>query len=413
MIASPREQEPKLGSYLRVERNDHTVLVQLLIESRLGTNGLIVNPCHIARHEELVAEAGRQGVETVLDPRSVELSTSVGLGLSGVADLPWAPVAPHTPDDLGGPAGLLLSEEIVGFAVKEGLSAILAPTHILGGADDPWLQVDSALVRDLRRALDGQGRAATPIYYLLVARSALFRDKEFLGRLVTVLADLPIDAIWLRLHPFGTTTSGPVALRNYMDVCRALHAVGVPVVGEYTGTVGLPLLAFGAVGGITSGLTLGERFSLDRVTKKSSGSGFAPPPRVYLQSLGVFVSRDEARQLFEQRGMRSAHACTDAACCRRGAVDMIDNPRRHFVMRRDAEVGKLSRVPPQLRPTVYLDEMLRPASDAAVRAEKVLPDLQRSRRRLDSWRATLGAMADGHAEATRSPVPTGHRRPNS
>ena len=44
---------------------------------------------------------------------------------------------------------------------------------------------------------------------------------------------------------------------------------------------------------------------------------------------------------------------------------MIADPRRHFLVQRGAEVTKLTRTPEELRATLYMDEFLRPASDAA------------------------------------------------
>ena len=399
-----------LASYVRPGRNDHGVLVQLLSESKLDATGVVIDATLIARQEELALEAGRQGISTVLDPRSIELSTPAGFGLSGVAELPWAPPVPHRPDDLGGPAGLLLCEELAEFAVKEGLSALLAPTHLIGGPDDPWFDVDLRLADDLRRALDSRGRSATPIYYPLALRSTVLYDDAKRARLIERLADSPVDAIWLRVHPFGATSAGPVALRRYIAACRDLHQLNLPLVAEHSGTVGVPLLAFGAVGGVESGVTFGERFNLDRYLKHSDGKGFLPPPRVYLGELGAFLSRDQAASFFAHRGMRAAHGCQDQRCCRRGWQDMIADPRRHFLVQRGAEVTKLTRTPEQLRAGVYMDDFLRPASDAAARAAAAEPALEVVRRRLDSWRGALGAILTDDGPHTFSPAPTGTRQ---
>lgn len=409
MTTHLRVVDPPLGSYLRPARNDHRVLLQLLSENQLTATGLVADPVLVGRHGELLTEAGRQSIETVLDPRSIDLSTPAGFQLSGVAELPWAGPQAHTPDELAGPDGLLFTEALAEFTVAGELSAVLAPTHIIDSLNDAWLDVDAALVRSLRRALDSRGRAATPIYYPLTLRSKMFALPKAREILVERLRSLPIDAVWLRVHPFGTTSAGPVALRRYVDACQDFHTLDVPLVAEHTGTVGLPLLAFGAVGGIESGLTLGERFDLGRYTKDSEGKGFLPAPRVYLHSLGAFVSRDQAEAFFRRPGMRSAHGCNDRRCCRRGWQDMVADPRRHFVVRRGAEVAALSGVPPQLRSNVYMNDFLRCASDAAVRAERAEPALASVRQRLNSWRGALDAMADRQAGRTVALAPTGER----
>ncbi len=409
MPATLRVVHPPLGNYLRPGRNDHTVIQQLLSEGQLSATGLVIDPTLIARQEDLAHEAGRQGIETVLDPRSVDLSTPAGFLLSGVSDLPWVPRTPQVPQELSGASGLLLVEALAGFAVDKGLSAVLAPTHIIANSDDPWLLVDAELVGHLRHALDARGRTDSPIYYPLVIRSQTLNDEDQRKQLIAHLELLPIDAVWLRVHPFGTTTSGPLALRRYIHACQNLHQLAVPLVAEHTGTVGLPLLAFGAVGGIESGVTLGERFSLDRYTRMGDGAGYLPPPRVYIADLGAMLTRDQARSLYSKRGMRAAHGCQDQRCCPHGWEDSITNPRRHFVVQRGSEVARLTRTPTELRPSIYLDDFLRPASDAAIRAAAAETALEPARKRLDSWRATLGALLTSEPPKTYSTAPTGHR----
>jgi hypothetical protein len=41
-----------------------------------------------------------------------------------------------------------------------------------------------------------------------------------------------MDAVWLRIHPFGTGNSGPLVLKRYLRACRDLHTLNVPLVGE-------------------------------------------------------------------------------------------------------------------------------------------------------------------------------------
>jgi hypothetical protein len=386
-----------LGNYLRPGRNDHLVIHQLASESLLKVSGLVVDPTLLDRQGELVREAARLGIETVLDPRSMDLASGPAFGLSGVSDLPWASPRPHIPEDLEGASGLLFAESLSEFAVKEELSALMAPTHIIADVDDAWLTVDGELVRHLRRALDSRHRADTPIYYPLAIRATVFTNEAKRDVLIHHLSQLPIDAVWLRIHPFGTTSSGPLALRRYIQGCWDLHRLGLPLLGEHTGTVGVALLAFGAVGGVESGITLGERFEFDRYLRPREGNGFSPPPRVYFDRLGSLVDRQPARSLLQHRGMRPFLGCQDQQrCCRRGYEDMINEPRRHFIIQRTSEIDRISQTPPQLRAAIYMDEFLRPASDAAVRAAKAEPGLESTRRRLDSWRGTLSAiLADG------------------
>ena len=152
-----------------------------------------------------------------------------------------------------------------------------------------------------------------PVRHVAAGRPA-YRQK-----LVEELATLPVDAIWLRVHPFGTRASGPLSLRQYIESCRDLHRLGLPLVAERTGTVGLALMAFGAVGGMESGVTIGENWDVTRFLNGStakSGKGYLPAARVYLPAIGAFVTVKEAGELFDHPGMRSSLGCQESSCCR-------------------------------------------------------------------------------------------------
>jgi len=375
-MTQPRALRPvpdPLGCYLRPGRNDHKVLLQMLVDGLNVGTGLVADPVLQARQGDLMSEARRLGVETVLDPRTVDLSTPGGVSRSGVIDLPWAGQVPHTPQLLAGTAGRMLSHQIAASVASGGYSAVLAPTHAIDGPSDPWVQVDRNLTHLLRAELNALGQREVLIYYPLVTRSAALTSTEARERTVEMLAGLPIDAVWLRLHPFGTATAGPLALRRYLETCRALHSLGLPLVAEHSGTVGVALLAFGAVGGIESGITLGEQVDLTTMLRppKPDAKPFTPAPRVYLHSIGAFVDVDAAVSLFDARGMKTLHGCRNTQCCPRGWLDMRLDPRRHFIGHRAREVAHLSGMPESLRAGQYLENFLRPASDRAVRSAEV------------------------------------------
>lgn len=417
-MTHPRVLRPvpdPLGCYLRPGRNDHKVLLQMLVDGANVGTGLVADPVLRARQADLMSEARRLGVETVLDPRTVDLSTPGGVSRSGVTDLPWAGPALHTPQLLAGPAGRMLSHQIAATVERDGYSAVLAPTHAIDDLSDPWVRVDQNLTHTLRAELNALGLHDVLIYYPLVTRSAALLSSEARELLAAALAGLPIDAVWLRLHPFGTPTAGPLALRRYLETCRALHGLGLPLVAEHSGTVGVALLAFGAVGGIESGITLGEHVDLTTVLRapKPDAKPFTPAPRVYLHAIGAFVDVDAAAGLFEARGMKALHGCHNTQCCPRGWLDMRLEPRRHFIGHRAREVAHLSGMPDSLRAGQYLENFLRPASDRAVRTAEVAPSLIRVRRRLDSWRGTLGAELSQHSSFTVSAPAAGKRQRRS
>lgn len=402
-----------LGLYLRPGRNDHVVLGQALVGGHGDFSGFVFDPCLEERHEELRETASERNLEAVLDPRSVELSTEGGLARSGVASLPWSlqDAGIHTPSLLRA-RGSQLIDTLANHVVERKYSAVLAPTHYRPSARDAWGEIDRTLTAQLRKALDEAGASSVPVYYPLVSSGRVLASWDERRRFKEQLCDLPIDALWLRVHPFSASTAGPIALRRYIDAGRDLQSLRLPLVAERAGTAGLALMAFGAVGGIESGITLGERFSYQDLKKKpkdDDGPNWGPQARVYISELGTFMSVKQADEFFEIRGMKAKFACRDTGCCRHGAADMIKDPRPHFIRRRPSEVSAMSRLPEELRASTYLDEFLRPATDLALAGAKAYPPLEKARVRLDHWRTTLGALHRDRPAESFAIAPSGQR----
>jgi hypothetical protein len=354
--------------------------------------------------EGLREQAQIAGLEVVLDPRVMELATPGGFARKNLRELPWAGLDVHSADDFLGTRAPSLVNELAQLAVAMKVSAVLAPTHFLEGRGSRWVTVDSESATMLREALNAAGGEDIALYYVL-ASSFTVLDPTERASVLARLRDKPLDALWLRIHNFGTSSSGPVNLRRYVALCRDAHQLGLPVVAERTGTVGLPLLALGCVGGIESGITFGDAGAWQR---RPSGKPFIPQPRVYLPEIGAFLPVREAGQFLRRRGMHG-HVCQGRGCCRRGVEDMLGDPRRHFVVSRAREIESLSRLPAGLRTQQYLETWLRPASDRATRAMQVDESLERHRKRLDQWRGAIGAIAEDPEGVTRSLILQGGR----
>ena len=88
---------------------------------------------------------------------------------------------------------------------------------------------------------------------------------------------------------------------------------------------------------------------------------------------------------------------------------MTGDPRRHFILRRTGEVERYGRAPEPLRSGLYLEEFLRPATDFALRAARVAPELESTRKRLEGWRNTLGAMQQQGPPVSFAVAPQGQR----
>jgi hypothetical protein len=385
---------PSLGHFLRVGRSDHRNLLEVLAEGRLSVSGLVFDAALVTRHAQLMQEADHAGIPRILDPRSFELATDGGYARAGVSDLPWAGSGsrPQTPADFDRTGCINFVEALADFAVQRGFDTVLAPSHYVEDHGSPWLGVDIELTKRLRERMDSIGGEAVAIHYPLGFPAVLLRDRERRAVLETRMRGLPIDALWLRIHPFAASTVGPIVLRGYIEGARAFHGLGIPLVGEHTGGAGLSLLAFGAIGGIEGGVTRGERFDVSDLMHRMDGDPWSPAPRVYIDSLGLYLTRNQARELAARKGAKAALACKDLGCCPRGFDDMIRQPVRHFLIQRQREVERLADVPSHLRAKHYVEEFLRPTLDRALHATRLDPGLTQAHQRLDSRRRALEAM---------------------
>ena len=85
---------------------------------------------------------------------------------------------------------------------------------------------------------------------------------------------------------------------------------------------------------------------------------------------------------------------------------MLQVPARHFLYQRTRQIAGLSQIPESIRPTQYLEEYLRPASDLAIVAAKLdLPDglvqkVAKQAKRLNDLRTTLGPYARERRDAS-------------
>lgn len=400
-----------LGLFLRPGHTDHRVLSQILSEGRTSMTGVVFDPSFIGPQEELRSEVRQRNLWAILDTRMMELATPSG-HTERRSSLPWAGAAPHRPQDLSGAGGRSAVTAIADFVAKYGFNGVLLGHYLERGARDTWFDIDLSLLRELRRQLDARGLEDVSLYYTLAVSTAVFHDATKRAELKAGLQGLEVDGLWLRIHPFGAA-SGHLTLQRFIQSCRDLHALNLPLIVEKAGSIGLPLLAFGAVSGIESGVSSGDKFDFSRLSRPpQDNKGFAAHARVYLPGLGVFLDRDTASAFFSNRALKANFGCQNTACCRRGSQDTLADPRRHFVLTRMEEVGALSQVPPQLRPTQYLDSALRPATDRLGRVlQATLPDkvkvrLEKERHKLDGWRYTLGEISRNQPVATVAITPT-------
>jgi hypothetical protein len=339
-------------------------------------------------------------IDAILDPQTQAMGTVGGYAKS-MDSVPWSSKRAQTVNDFS--TELMrrkIADDIAQFAIKHGFTQILAPTHLISGPNDPWFDIDIATTNALRSALQRRDANSIQINYSLAISYEAFRNASKRQLVLDRLKKLSIDSLWLHVDGCGSDST-PTAVTRYGDAATDFHCLGVPIIADHMGgLVGLSLLAFGVVGGVSHGITLGERFSCGHWKKVLTGNAFAQGLRVYFPILDLMLPRVDAEKLFETGGKaRAAFGCRNTACCGRGIPDMLQAPVRHFLYQRTREVAGLSQIPESLRPTQFLEEHLRPASDRALVAmglalpEPLQKKMASQSKRLNELRVALGAYA--------------------
>jgi hypothetical protein len=402
-----------LGLYVRAGRNDHKELLSLLTAGKPIGLGVVFDPTHLKYQRELLRYVVERRLDAILDPRTQPLAT-VGGYTPSLGKLPWGNSRPQEVEDFEGIQGRRLIRNIASFCVENRFTQLLAPTHLISTLDDGWWNIDLKSTEILRTELDRAGGGNIPIIYPLAIPYSLFRNGNVRRELVQLLRPLPVDAIWLGIDGFGSNSTA-TAVRSVLVGITDFHAIGKPLVGDHIGgMVGSALLAFGGVGGIAHGVTMGEQFDCSGWQRPRPKGRFGLPRRVYVQPIDLMLKPGEADVLFSLGSKtRALFGCRDTACCPRGVTDMKENRVQHFLYQRVAEIREIERVPEPLRASQFLERRLRPATDQLVAAAQLpWPDpklesrIKAKRKRLDGLRVALGNLAQEPRQSVASRPPT-------
>lgn len=407
-----RTRSDALGFYVRVGRNDHLELLQLLTAGERGIFGLVFDAHNIDRHRELITEARRRDLDVILDPKTQQMAFPHAMSES-LASLPWGLERHHNIADFDDADGERRAAQIVEFALTHGFSQIMSPSHFLSNAADPWLERDIAALNWTAERIARSDGDVGLIYSLALPIRALRLPTERQA-LISKMADARFDAIWLKAEHFGLHATGEKAAA-YIDACREFHKFGVPVIGDSVGGLpGLGVLAFGAVGGIAHGVTLQQSFSTSHWRRPPSSQGGGASWRVYLSQLDVLLKPPVAERLFgASTRIKSICGCRDTHCCPHGVRDMINRPARHAIYQRAREIERLSAAPQNFRAEQYLDEHVRPVSDMVARIatvngvdEKLQESLRKKQGEVSRLRETFGHLAATAGAASYAATPT-------
>lgn len=403
-----RPSPARLGYYLRVGRNDHVTVANLLAQGEQAFLGLVIEAQHAERHKGLIAAASERGLDVVLDTKS-QPAAFIGGYSNSLGRLPWGLGRQATLADYSDMEGMRRADEIASFVHENNLSAVISPTHLISSANDPWFHVDRRVASRLRSLLPEH----TGLVYSLAVPMQLLRNPSERDALIEGLRHINIDALWLKIENFGADATGE-KVRAYVEASKAFHSLGVPLIADHVaGLPSLASLAFGAVGGIAHGIMMFEGFKPSSWRRPPSGNPRTPSPRVYLQELDMLVSKEQATSFLEHSTrVKGQHACRDPRCCPRGQRDVIEHSSRHYCYTHARQVEALSAVPAGQRVNVCMENALRPRSDALAAAAalnlsdpKLLEALQRRHRGMGRLRGVLAHMAETHQPASIAQCP--------
>ena len=346
-----------VGHFVRIGHTGHRVLENLYSADRVSISHAVFDANHIYRQEDLLHTLFDGGTEIILDTKCAELAYKAGLN-SSIKKLPWANSnREHWIGDWVGNSAQNKVEQIVEFAVKAGVDAILSPSHHIAGINSDWLNPDIQMVSRMRDVLDASGVKHIRVDYHLTLSVGLLRNQNEVLQIVQRIAEEPVGNIWLRISNFGMNATVP-ALKRLIDLAWKLQSNHIPlIVDNVGGLTGISLAAFGAVGGICHGIAERENFNISTWRKAQSKFNGGPKPRIYLPQLDLYLQKDKAEILLKGRGMKSLAVCNDPKCCH-GIDEMMKNSKAHALNQSCRQIENLNKQPELKRANYLLDDLL-------------------------------------------------------
>lgn len=368
----PINRAPKpIAHYLRLGQGCHRQLEDLEDSGDLPFTRVVVDASRLDEQQELVQSLIKGSKEIVLDPNMAELST-VGGSAGQARHLPWAKKDGFwRPSDMDDSTLRQLTRAIAEKAVASGCNAVKTPSHLLGGIQDPWLDIDISAACMLREELDAAGAQNISVDYLLSIQYADLRDPQARQIIIERLRDVPFENLWLRIPNFGARSTGAMVYQYVSAVSDILAGIGRhPVVADYAG--GLPALAvcaFGSVGGIAHGVAEKEQFNPQPWSRPRTSPFHGRARRIYVPRLDMYFTEREFQELWEVNGTRSRLICNDPSCCARGTKNMTE--KRHVLYQRARQVAELNRVPELSRPEHMLHKQLETVGQEVRQFERI------------------------------------------
>lgn len=240
-------------------------------------------------------------------------------------------------------------------AHPDGVTHATAPHFYATDATTAQLNVALAeRTRELHRA------QPTRAILTISARNAVQLVDEL--DLAAEYARAGVDAIEIRLSPFGGEDVSLSRIRNAFAVLEKFRSQGMKVTAGHCGTIGLVAVALGHADAHSLGIGY-----LERVDHSAAISRQARPPApdaerrgpaagVYLPAIAATVPRKLATFLLENREIRSRLACRTGSC-RTGILEPVESARVHYVHSRAAEMASLLARPKPWRATLETERL--------------------------------------------------------
>lgn len=355
------------GIEFRVGHNQHRVVDDFLSDGPPGVGGIVVEGDKL-RHQSAVATTARQhGLAVIVETGTERL---VGPGFSGAKRLPYAGKAPLDPaHDL---AGHSAKEEFVAEVLDlqwELATEVTAPHFHVRGEED--LDMNLALARAAVHAADGE----VPVRATLSASLRDFLAKPGAAELAAWrYGQAGVSTVELRPSPLGGRKEARRKIRDLLRVLHDFEKSGPTVVLGFQGVFGPAALSLGLVEKFSVGVGYRESYDHSRVMssqKKGDSSGGGANPGVFFPEASETVTRRIAKALYEEQQLRTRLRCPIGECAHRVDGPAV-NPAEHYLHSRAKSVTDILEQPPQWRPTLLQDRLVK-ARDFRERINTHLP----------------------------------------
>lgn len=348
-LFNPPPQPRRIAQAIRVGFSEHLQAEHLIGSNKLTAQRFVIEAAHATRHAHLLQTLRDAGAEIVLDTNVAELSVP-GRFSGSMKDSPWAVDGRMLDaDDVKPGTNKSVIEPIARFAVKEGFTAVQAPTHFLADERVDWLSADLRSAEALRIALDREGGSHIAVDYPLIVSYAQLRDPAFRRLVREGLSNTPGDYLWIRASGFGGNATA-TGIARYIEAVHSFHDLERPIMADQVGGLAaMAACAFGATSGYASGIDSKQKFDATSWLKTDKRGGGGGGKRIYIPGLDRTLPIEDARAMFnDARTSRQFLGCSDPSCC--GSIEkMLANPEAHRLVQEERAVAALSNTPESVR----------------------------------------------------------------